>query len=397
MLDSIYIGMTGLMGYSRGLKIISNNVANMNTPGFKASQLQFANLFYANDQSGGQGVPMSYGQSGLGLNTLNTTLNFKQGEFRQTGNSLDLALNGNGFFVLRALDGTLSYTRAGQFDFDADGFLVNRTDGLRVMALDGRGQLTDVTLTGLKTNPAKATDTITFQGNLSNDDTDHVIDGVKVFDSVGGEHTLKLTFTNNAPATPGHWTVTVTDGGTTVATGNIAFINGAPDPAASSLSFSYAPSGVAAIPLTFDFKTDVTSFAAGTTSSLAVNKVSGYGIGALTDVTVNENGQLKLTYSNGQTALGSRLAIARFDTEQSLEGLGGNQFKSKDDSTRHLGTAGGAGIGAVSSGLVELSNVDLSQEFGDLIVTQRGYQASSQIISTANDMIQQLMDMKSRR
>jgi flagellar hook protein FlgE len=393
MLDSIYIGMSGLLGYSRGLKVISNNVANMNTPGFKASQLQFGDLFY----SGGNAAQGNANPGGGGLKTGTTTLNFRQGEFRQTGNNMDLAIDGDGLFVLRNDAGEIRYSRAGQFEFNGEGILVNRADGAKVLGLDANGKLAEIHISGSRSNPPKATASLKFTGNLSGDDVDHTIDGVKVFDSVGGEHTLKLAFTNGAPATPGTWTVTVTDGTTTVHTGTIKFVNGLPDPAASTLSFTYSPSGVPAIPLSINFAENATSFAAGTTSTLVFSTQDGYAAGVLTQAGVDEQGRLKLTYSNGQSTHDQRLALAHFDTESSLEALGGNLFKSANDAAVHYGTAGTEAFGDVSAGMVELSNVDLSREFGDLIVTQRGYQASSQIVSTANEMIQQLFDMKSRR
>lgn len=397
MLDSIYIGMTGLMGYSRGLRVIGNNVANLNTPGFKSSHLQFADLFYSSGDPGAQGGVPAYRNMGLGLNTLSTSLDLRQGEFRQTGNSLDVAVDGEGMFVLRDDAGVLRYTRAGQFEFDKDGFLVSRTDGSKVMALDDEGKLTQITLSGLRTNSAKASASVSFQGNLSLDDTDHVIGAVKVFDALGGEHTLKVSFTNQAPTTPGSWTVTVTEGTTTIATGTIAFANGLPVAGSSSLAFTYSPTGVAPIPLTLDFSKDVTSFAAGTTSTLALNKQDGFASGALTSVAFDGAGRLRLTYGNGQTVDGVRLALARFDNQGVLEPLGGNLFGSRDAGATHIGAAGSGSFGKVAAGLVELSNVDLSQQFSELIVTQRGYQAASQIVSTANEMIQVVFDMKARR
>jgi len=396
VLDSIYIGMSGLLGYSRGLRVISNNVANLNTPGFKASHLQFADLFSGNGASNSQGgVPTKDG-TGIGVNTLSTTLSFTQGEFRQTGNSLDLALNGDGLFVERNDAGELRYTRAGQFEFNSDGILVDRSDGSHVLALDDTGKLTEITVATLKSNTPKATATVNFQGNLSTDATaDFVVDGVNVFDAAGGQHTLKLSF--HKEATAGTWTVTVNDGTTVVGSGQVKFVNGVPDPAASTLQLTYKPDGVAEMPLSFDFQTGVTSFAAGTTSTLAFAKQDGFGAGSLTSATFGDDGKLALTYSNGQTAHGARLAIARFDTTDGLQSVGGNKFASQDIGSMHIGAAGSDGFAKVSSGVLELSNVDLSQEFGDLIVTQRGYQASSQIVSTANEMIQQLFDMKSRR
>ena len=390
MLDSIYIGMSGLTGYSRGLKIISNNVANMNTPGFKASQLQFSDLFYS---GGGRGASRD---GGMGLNTLSSNLNFGRGEFRQTGNNLDLAIDGDGLFVLRNEEGDTRYTRAGQFEFNADGVLVNRADGAKVMGLDGSGRLTEIRINNARNNAPKASGNITFTGNLSGDDADHVIDGIKVFDSVGGEHTLKVTFTNTSSTEAGTWSVVVHDGATQIASGSVKFSNGLPAAGAGSLSFTYSPNGVPPLQLTLDLAANVTSFAAGTTSTLAFATQDGFAAGVLTEVAVDEQGRLKLTYSNGQSTHDQRVALARFDSSAALEQLGGNLFKSLDDGAMRYG-AGGDDFGRVASGVVELSNVDLSREFGDLIVTQRGYQASSQIISTANEMIQQLFDMKPRR
>src|SRR2546425_5444397 len=129
MFESVYVGMTGLESYAKGLNVISNNVANLNTPGFKSSQLQFADLFYRNSDAGlGAGNPQE--QIGAGVGTGGTFLNFQQGEARQTGNDLDLLINGPGLFVLRK-DGETFYSRAGQFEFDKDGYLVDQTTKAR--------------------------------------------------------------------------------------------------------------------------------------------------------------------------------------------------------------------------------------------------------------------------
>src|SRR4051794_22833120 len=116
MLNSIYIGMSGLQGYSQGLRVIANNTANLNTPGFKGSTLQFADMFYSNNRT--QAGPGGMMQVGYGLNTAGTVLNFQQGELRQTGNSLDLAVDGQGLFTVKDASGDLHYTRAGQFSFN---------------------------------------------------------------------------------------------------------------------------------------------------------------------------------------------------------------------------------------------------------------------------------------
>lgn len=398
MLDSIYVGLTGLIGYQKSLKVISNNVANLNTPGFKSSQLQFADLFYTS-QGANTATPDGAAQFGTGLNTLATVFDFKQGQIRQTGNDMDAAVDGNGLFVLKDKEGNLRFSRAGQFSFDSDGFLVAQSSGARVLGLGEDGQLTDISLTGIRVNAPKATSKVAFSGNLSSTADQDVINSVKVIDALGGEHLLKLTFKNNASTTPGGWTVTVSDDKGDVGTGDIGFQNGIPDPAASSFTLTYAPAGTSGTPITFDFSTDTTSFSSGTQSTLAVKSQDGFAAGALTKVSFDKDGNLLATYSNGQVTKPQRLALASFERpDATLTEIGGNEFTAVQGSnTVHFGNAGTDVFGKISSGVVEISNVDLSQEFSDLIVTQRGYQASSQLISTANELVQELLDMRGKR
>jgi flagellar hook protein FlgE len=395
MLESIYIGLTGLVGYSQGLKVISNNVANLNTPGFKASQLQFADMFYATHGTGGgqNGLP----QFGSGLNTLGTVFDFSQGEIRQTGNDLDAAVQGNGLFVLRNKAGEMRFSRAGQFGFDPDGFLVSRSGGSRVLALSAAGELTEVSLAGLRLNPPRATSSVRFTGNLSSTVAQNIVDSVRVIDAVGGEHLLKLTFANDSATATGQWIVTVADGTTTVGSGTIRFQSGQPAPAASSFSVSYGPGGAAATSISFDFSGDTTSFDSGTQSTLAVSSQDGFGVGSLTKVTFDNEGHLAMSYSNGQEVKGPRLALASFERpDASLSEVGGNEFAIEGSVPLRLGYAATGVFGNISAGVVEISNVDLSQQFSDLIIAQRGYQASSQVMGTANELLQVLLDLGKR-
>ncbi len=392
MLDSIYVGITGLKGYSDELRTIANNTANINTPGFKSSSLQFADLFYSsgNANSGGGN---NYGQMGYGLNTTGTKLNFKQGDMRKTGNDLDVAVDGDGLFILKDANGELHYTRAGQFQFNSSGLLVN-SDGAMVMGLDANGNLVPITLDGSKYVKGAATTQVTFTGNLSSGQTDQTLGSIKVVDGAGGEHQLSAKFTNTAAA--GAWTVTILDGTTTVGTGTISFVNGKPDPASAKISINYTPQGLGVMPLSFDFSNNVTSFASGNLSTLAVDTQDGFSPGGLTKATFDAAGTLVLTYSNGQTVKGVKLALGRFDSVDAVAAVGGNEFDSTDNRAWHTGAAGTASFGSVHAGMVEISNVDLSQEFSDLVITQRGYQASSQIISSANEMLQELFSMKGK-
>jgi flagellar hook protein FlgE len=391
MLDSINVGMTGLQGYSQGLRVIANNTANINTPGFKGSSLQFADLFYSTRDSG-SGLM----QVGYGLSTTGTSLNFKQGELRQTGNNLDLAIDGQGLFTLKDDSGNLHYTRAGQFMFDSDGILVSRADGSKVMGMNADGVMAEISIAGQAIVEGKATTTAKFSGNLSSTAPSQTINSVKVIDQVGGEHLLTVKLTNNTATTAGSWGVELLDGTSSVGTGTIVFSDGRPVPANSTVSLTYTPAGLAAVPLVLDFSTDVTSFASGTLSTLAFGSQDGYVPAAMTGVSFDDLGVLVMSYANGQTVKGSKLSLGRFDSLDAVEAVGNNSFAATNSLAWHTGVAGDGGFGKVRSGMVELSNVDLSHEFSDLVIMQRGYQASSQIVSTANEMLQELFNMKSK-
>lgn len=394
MIDAIYVAMTGLNGYEKGLRVISNDTANLNTPGFKGSTLQFADMFYSNGNLNG-GNAQTFGQYGAGLTTLGSVLNFQQGQLQNTGNDLDLAIDGLGLFTLKGSDNVLRYTRDGQFKFNSDGVLVSATTGEEVMARDSNGAVGPISVANLGTNPAKSTATVTFSGNLSSTATTDTIENVKVIDKAGTSHALSVKLDAES-STPGTWDVTVLDGSTTVGTGKIAFIDGLPDLANSKVAVTYTPPGESAMSLSLDFSNNVTSFDSGSQSTIAMGSQDGYVPGNLTAATFDATGTLQLTYSNGQVVKGSRLVLSRFNSPDAVESVGNNEFEVKDGLSWQIGVAGEDGFGNVRPGMVESSNVDLSQEFSNLVIMQRGYQASSQVISTANDMLTQLFDMRSK-
>lgn len=396
MLDSIYLGMTGLMGYSQGLKVIANNTANMNTPGFKSSTLQFGDLVYATGNGGQSGVYGGQSNYGFGLATYGTTLNFNGGELRQTGNAMDVAVDGLGMFVIQDADGNIRYTRSGQFEFNDDGLLVTRTGGLKVLGVDKDGVMGVVSLGGYRSSPARPTGTISMTGNLSSTATEQTVGNISVYDAAGVQHTLSAKFTNGSATTPGSWKVSILDGTTEVGTGTLQFKDGSPDPATALLTFSYTPAGQTPMSVTLDFSKDVTSFASGNLSTLAATKQDGLAAGSLSGVAFDTKGFVTLTYSNGQVARGDQLMLGRFDSSDAIASVGENLFRSTNDALWHVGVAGSGAFGTLQTTSVEISNVNLSQEFSDLVIMQRGYQASSQVISTANDMIQELFTMKGK-
>jgi flagellar hook protein FlgE len=186
------------------------------------------------------------------------------------------------------------------------------------------------------------------------------------------------------------------DGATEVGSGKLAFVDGRPVASDSKVSVTFKPDGQAAMPLVLDFGGEVTSFASGSLSTLAMSKQDGVQAGALTKASFDTSGVLTLAYSNGQTVKGNRLALGRFNSSSAVGANGDNEFEALDERAWQKGVAGDGAFGAIRSGVVEISNVDLSQEFSDLVIMQRGYQASSQVVSTANDMLQELFAMKDK-
>lgn len=389
MLDAIYIGMSGLNSYSKGLQVISNNAANLDTPGFKSSSLQFGDMIYSTDGSDDS----LNGQMGNGVDTFGTALNFTQGDMQTTDNNLDLGVNGQGLFTVRDAQGNLHYTRDGQFTFNSDGVLVDSTDQSQVIGVNSSGVQSTFTLDGFRSNPAKATTTVSFNGNISSTEDTASVGTVTVIDTSGGSHTLSLTLTNNQATTPGEWAVAVMDGTTQVGSGTLEFPSGEIDPSSSKITFSYQPTGEPAQSITLDFSSDVTSFASGTSSTLAQTTQDGFAAGTLTGTSFDATGTLIYAYSNGQTTKGNQLQLARFDTTDAVKADGDNEFDDTNPAQWHTGVAGDEGFGNIQSSVVEASNVDLSQEFSELVIMQRGYQASSQVVSTADDMLQQLFSM----
>lgn len=395
MLDSIYIGLSGLTGYSKGLNNISNNVANLNTPGFKSSQMQFNDLFYRYQTSGDGGNSSTYSQ-GSGVTVGSTSMVFKQGELRATGNDQDVAVEGNGLFVLRK-DGQVLYTRAGQFVFDADGFLVSRDNQARVAGLSGTDGLSDINVSGQRSNPPKVTSSIKLSDSLSSNDNTFNLANVAVFDSLGASHTLNLRFINNKNVTPGSWLVEVRDGDKVIGSGRIRYqANGSPMAGFDSLAFTYAPgNGADPVAAALDFSATNNFSSAG--STIKIGSQDGLAAGSLTKAVFDADGFLVMTYSNGQVVKRDRLALAWFNDMQGLEQQGGNMLVNAGSQKRQLGGPGDSLFGKVKGGSIELSNVDLAQQFSELIITQRGYQASSQIVTASNEMIQQLFDLRGKR
>ena len=390
MFGAIYIGLSGLNAYSKGLQQVSDNVTNLNTTGFKGSTVSFRDLYAASDNRG-----LSYtgggAGNGHGVTLGDSTLDMKQGELRTTGRDLDLAMDGNGFLVL--LDGTDTlYARTGSFEVDQDGFIVLAGTTQRLATLDASGRPVSLSLDSRRTSEPKATTRIAFADNLSSTATTLSVGDLKVTDAAGGTHVWTATFTRAPDAGANSWTVAVTDDkGAAIGSQTLTFTNGKADPATAKLAFTDA---AANLTVTLDFSSGVTSYSSGEVSTLRSAEVDGYPTGTLTGIAVNAKGRLELRFSNAQTSDLGAVAVADFRDPQGLEQRGNGVFAERAPGLKDYLPSDDPRVGTIRSKRLEASNVDLSQQFGDLILIQRGFQASSQIVSVSNDMIQQLFGIR---
>lgn len=392
MLGAIYIGLSGLNAHSRGLQTISNNVANLNSPGFKSTAVSFGDIF----NYGGGGLAFNRGiadRSGNGVRFTESRVDFTQGDLRQAEGDLDLAIQGQGFLVLLN-DGKTYYTRTGQFEVDNEGFIVQQGTQNRLGVLNGAGQPVALNIDAKRTSAPTATKLVKFADNLSSSATTATVADIAVYDALGGKQTWQAKF-DKVTGQIGQWSVTVTDQtGTTVGTQALKFIGSTVDPSTSKLSFISTTADAGVLEVELDFSSGVTSFSSGTVSTLRAASVDGNAVGALATVTVDETGQVKLGYSNGKNETLGAVAIADFRNLQQLRRISGGLFESVGDGPSRILQSNTDGVGRLLAKQTEASNVDLSQQFGDLILIQRGFQASSQVVSATNDMIQQLFGIR---
>lgn len=421
MLTSFYSALTGLNANALYLSIIGNNLANLNTIGFKANITTFGDLLSQTMTGGvanGAGNPL---QIGLGTQLVSTTPLFTQGSLMTTGEATSMAILGNGFFIMEDVNGTISYTRAGNFTLDKDGNLV-APDGSFVQGWTGIDPVTglvipNTALSNIKINPGdlnppKVTDLMSHVTNLSADAaiTDAYSTSVVVYDSMGTAHTVTYTFTKTAALT-WDWAVTSADadalggGSVTNGTGTLTF------DASGNLT---APTSAAEPQITFDWNTtfgaansvitwdiwdtagttaNLTSY--GSPSSTSSTSQNGYGAGTVSSFVVRTDGVIEAIYSNGQTAELAQVALANFNNPHGLIKLGANLYgETITSGAPSVGEAATGGRGAIAGNALELSNVDIAQEFTNIITAQRGYQANSRVITTSDELMQEAINIK---
>lgn len=381
MFGAIYTGLTGLEAFSDGLQSISNNVVNLNSNGFKSSTVTFENVTDALDTEGNDGV---------GVMVAPSSYNFSAGQLQQTNQPLDLAVNGNGFLMV--MNGNqVRYLRTGSFEVSSAGYVVLADNtSWQLATLNSNGQPVAVSTAADQTYPPTATTTVTFTGNISSSATSDTVSNITVYDANGGSHNWQAAFSQSASS--GNWTVTVTDeNGNTVGTQTLSFTNGAPTSSTNKLTFDDTAENLS---VAFDFSSNVTSYSSGSTNTLATSNIDGNASGTISSVTVNSSGQLSISYSNNQTKVVGAVAVATFQNPQALTEQSGALFTAPAHTQVTTTSTGDPRVGTVEAGYLEGSNVDLSQQFDNLIIVQRGYQASSEVVSTANDMLQQLFNIR---
>ena len=407
MLRSLFSGITGLRQHQTLMDVVSNNIANVNTTGYKTSAVVFedtlSQLVKPAASSTGTSGGVNPAQVGLGVQLGAIMTNFSQGSAQNTGRSTDLMIQGDGFFVVRNGAQT-AYTRAGAFSFDTNGKLVT-PEGRLVQgwtaATNGTvntdNPIGDIQLpTGTLIQP-KATASVTASGNITAGTTTNITLGATAYDDAGVAHPLSIILTPDS-SLPG-FTVTINDTstedpsapGTYLVTGS-GSITMNPDGTLASAAASIQLTNSAAGPVTVDFS-GVTNF--GGPKSLAITAADGNSAGTLQQFQIQADGSVLGMFSNGEKKIMAQIALANFNNPMGLQKVGETSFIATTNSgLPQVGTAGTGGRGDLLGGAIEMSNVDLAQEFTNLIVAQRGFQANSRVITTSDQMLQDLVDLK---
>jgi flagellar hook protein FlgE len=406
--SSFYSSLSGLSANANALTVIGNNLANLNTVGFKGSSASFEDLFNAaigGRGTEGNGDPM---QIGMGTSLGGIDQNFAQGSFQATGSVTDMALQGEGFFCLQTKDGQHLYTRAGNFTTDHDGYLVtpngdkvlgwNRVGGSLVTS----GITSPVRVDMGTTSLPSATSSIGTTTNLNSAAAtgDVYSTPVQIYDSLGGSHSLVFTYTKTA--NPGEWGLNITtDGGATVSgyPATIQFNSSGQltSPAANpSLTIAGWTTGATSPATTWQIYSGGTSSLTGFAAPSSTNATSqnGFASGTIRSLSVDQNGRIIGNFTNGQTIPMAQVSIALFNNVEGLSKTGNNSWSDTLSSGGPaVGAANEGGRGTVLGSNLELSNVDVAEEFTRLIINQRGYQANSRVVTTADSLLQETLNL----
>ena len=430
MIRSLYTGVSGIRSHQISMDVVGNNIANVNTTAYKRQRATFAQLLSQQvvglgRTAGGRSVNPAF--IGLGVSVGSIESNFGQGAIKSTGVATDLALNGDGFFIARNAKGIRYLTRAGNFTFNRNGELVTAS-GLNVQGWkrDANGKILTDDLEDIKIDfstqaSPKRTENITIGGNLSADisktDAEKTVTvSAVVYDEQGKARTVLIELEKSADlATDGYdeWTYTIKDADNPSATmtgntgtirfdssGKLSHINGTaiPTDADATIDFTWDMDGNGtseSLTLNFGGYTTegITQFSGSSTAN--VRSQDGRTSGELTGFSIGSDGVLRLNFSNGYQEDLYQLAIGMVNNPNGLNPIGENLYALMSEAgSLTVGRAGNEISTVVVQGSLESSNVDLVTEFTDMIVTQRGYQASARVVTTSDELLQETLQLK---
>lgn len=413
MMRSMFSAVSGLKVHQTKMDVIGNNIANVNTVGFKADRVTFSDVFSqtiqsasgASDDTGRGGLnPM---QVGLGVTVSSIDTLMTQGAAERTDNSFDMMVDGGGFIVVSDATGVY-FTRAGALRTDVEGNLVN-SSGYMVQGWASQynkdtneyeivqGEVQNINLSRpelLYSSPSATTDA-KITGNLDSTKTEATTT-IDVYDSLGNVYTATVEMKKGTAA--GTWSATVTkltDAAgkeqtlpATKPTVNLTFDTDGKLTSTDKLTFTFTGEGASEQDVAIDFA-GMTQYAAKT--DLVPKAVNGNEAAAMSGYSIDSKGVITAYYNNGDTRVVAQVPVANFVNSAGLEKVGDSLYRS----TANSGTFDGIGeAGSFQTGVLEMSNVDLSTEFTQMIVTQRGYQANSRIISVSDEMLQELVNIK---
>ena len=410
MMRSMFSGVSGLRIHQTMMDIIGNNIANINTIGYKTSNLTFQSML--NQTLKGAGTPTATTggsnpiQVGLGAQMGSVDTNFVQGNLQSTGKVTDMAIQGDGFFVLKSPAG-LFYTRSGNFTFDALGNLVNPADGMIVQgwvadsvgAINTSGSVVNLQIPVDQIVVPTATTAVVYTGNLPATTAilGSITTSIDVIDSQGNKHTLTVKFTKTA-ANAWAWLVTSPTGAAgdgTIAFGASGMLSAVP---VILNPIAYTPAGATALAITANFgsvglSNGITQFSSDAT--VAATGQNGNVSGGLQSMSIGGKGEVTGIFSNGQNRLLGQIALASFKNASGLLKTGSSLYSESNNSgVAIIGEANSGGRGQIIPGTLEMSNVDLAKEFANMIIAQRGFQANSKIITASDEMLMDLVRLK---
>jgi flagellar hook protein FlgE len=409
MIGSLYTAVSGLNASTSAMSVIGDNISNTNTTGFKSTRALFSNLLSKSLGGGNSATGV-----GGGVKLWSSIGSWTQGSLETTNSPTDLAINGNGMFIVQDENGTPFYTRAGAFTFDGDGNLVN-PDGLVVQGYETSvnsqgeivlGALSNITIPSANIAPKESSE-ISLHVNLDAgaNDGETYYTTMTAYDSLGSPVDLTITFTFDQSAGNWAWTASPSSG-TTADTGTIGFNSQGSLDAATiaagnpSITISSLDSGADPLTLTWNILDDsgadngsMTGFAG--QSATTFQAQDGYAPGNLTNTSINSEGLISGLYSNGQLSPFFQIALADFPSYWGLTQTGNSLYQASFSSGQAVvGTSGTGRLGNISNNSLEMSNVDLASEFVKMITTQRAFSANAKVISTSDEILAELINIK---